>query len=61
MKPEELDEKLEDVDLEAVMAMPLEELAEPAPKRKRRKFRRYPKPVCTPEEKAAMYEYQQGR
>jgi hypothetical protein len=56
----ELDEKIEDVDLEALMKAPLEELAEPAKKRKRRKFRRYPKPVCTPEEKAAMYAYQQG-
>jgi Recombination endonuclease VII len=33
----------------------------PAPKRKRRKYRRYPKPVCTPEQKKALWEHQQRR
>jgi hypothetical protein len=27
-------------------------------KRRRRKYRRYPKPICTPEEKAALWEHQ---
>jgi hypothetical protein len=30
----------------------------PKPKRKRRKYRRYGKPVCSPEEKAALLEFQ---
>jgi hypothetical protein len=31
----------------------------PAPaKRQRRKYRRYPKPVCTPEQKVALWEHQ---
>jgi hypothetical protein len=33
----------------------------PKPRRKRRKFRKYPVPACSPEEKAALYDYQQGR
>jgi hypothetical protein len=56
----ELDESLEDFDPEAVYRQPVVMPTE-RPKRKRRKFRRYPKPVCTPVEKAAMYAYQQGR
>jgi hypothetical protein len=31
------------------------------PKRKRRKFRKYDKPVCSPEEKATLMELQGGR
>jgi hypothetical protein len=30
----------------------------PEAKRKGRKYRRYPKPVCTPEQKAALWEHQ---
>jgi hypothetical protein len=57
---EELDESLDDVDLEAVMKAPIEAPAGPA-KRKRRKYRRYPTPTCTPAQKEALYEYQRGR
>jgi hypothetical protein len=40
------------------MGQPVEVPAET--KRKRRKYRRYPKPVCTPEQKKALWEHQQG-
>jgi Recombination endonuclease VII len=55
----ELDESLADLDLEAVYRQPVG--VPEAQKRKRRKFRKYPRPVCTAEEKAAMYAYQKGR
>jgi hypothetical protein len=35
----------------------IEVIPEPT-KRKRRKVRRYPKPVCTPEQKATLWEHQ---
>jgi Recombination endonuclease VII len=44
---------------EAFMSQPVEVLGEP--KEKRRKYRRYPKPVCTSEQKKALWEYQQRR
>jgi Recombination endonuclease VII len=55
------DESLADVDLAAVYAMPVEEPAQPAPRRKRRKFRKYPRPECTAAERQALMELQQGR
>jgi hypothetical protein len=41
------------------MSQPVEAPAET--KRKRRKYRRHPKAVCTPEQKKALWEYQQRR
>jgi hypothetical protein len=43
---------------EVWMNEPVEVKEPPAPKRRRRKYRRYPKPVCTPEQKAALWEHQ---
>jgi hypothetical protein len=31
----------------------------PIPRRKRRKFRKYPRPVCSAEQKKALWEYQE--
>jgi hypothetical protein len=61
MDETELDESLDDVDLAAVMAMPVEEPAELAPKRKRRKYRKYPKPECPIAERQALMELQGGK
>jgi hypothetical protein len=36
----------------------MDQLVEDLPERKRRKYRRYPKPVCTSEQKAALWEHQ---
>jgi hypothetical protein len=37
----------------------MSEVVEPSePKRKRKKYRRYPKPVYTPEQKKALWEHQ---
>jgi hypothetical protein len=48
----------ESFDREAFM----KELVEPVPvPKKRRKFRKYAKPVCSPETKARLYELQEGR
>jgi hypothetical protein len=60
MNQTETDEKLENVDLEALMKAPLEELAEPAKKHKRRKFRKYATPNCTPAQKEALWRHQGG-
>jgi hypothetical protein len=57
----ELDESLDDVDMAAVYAMPVAEPAPPGPARKRRKFRRYPKPVCTDAQWQAILAYQPNR
>jgi hypothetical protein len=43
---------------EAFTSQPVEVPAEP--KRKRRKYRKYPRLVCTPEQKAALWEHQKG-
>jgi hypothetical protein len=32
----------------------------PEPKRKRRKYRRYPRPECTSDQKKALWEHQRG-
>jgi hypothetical protein len=61
MDETELDESLDDVAMAAVMAMPVEEPAELAPKRKRRKYRKYPKPECTIAERQALMELQGGK
>jgi hypothetical protein len=37
-----------------------EELPMPEPKRKKRKYRRYPNRVCTTEEKKALWEHQKS-
>jgi hypothetical protein len=41
---------------EAFMSQPVEVSVET--QRKRKKYRRYPKLVCTPEQKKALWEYQ---
>jgi hypothetical protein len=46
---DQLDERLEDVSIEDIMNMPVEVPAET--KRKRRKYRKYPKPECTTAER----------
>ena len=61
MKPEELDESLNDVDLEAVYRQPVEEPAPAGQRRKRRKFRKHPRPECTAAESQALMELQAGR
>jgi hypothetical protein len=33
---------------------------EPSATKRRRKYRRYPKPNCTPEQKAMLWEHQKG-
>jgi hypothetical protein len=33
----------------------------PAPRKRRKKYRRYSKPICTPEEKKALWEHQGRR
>jgi hypothetical protein len=37
----------------------MSEVVEP-PELKRRKYRRYPRPICTPEQKEAMWKHQNG-
>jgi hypothetical protein len=44
---------------EAWMSEPVVDV--PEPKRKRRKFRKYPRPECSPVQRAALLELQQGR
>ena len=44
---------------EAWMTEPVVDV--PEPKRKRRKFRKYPRPECTLAQRAALLELQQGR
>jgi Recombination endonuclease VII len=56
---DQLDERLEDVSIEDIMNMPVEVPAET--KRKRRKYRKYPKPECTIAERQALMELQGGR
>ena len=55
MNETEMDESLEDLDLEALYRQPVKVPAE-APKRKRRKYRRYPRPECTAAERQALME-----
>jgi hypothetical protein len=55
------DEEIMNMAHEDLMAMPIDEPAELAPKRKRRKYRRYPKPVCTEAQWQAILDLQQGR
>lgn len=60
MDKTEQDESLDDVDLAAVYSAPVEGPA--GKKRKRRKFRRYPKPPeLTPEQKQALLDIQGHR
>jgi hypothetical protein len=56
----ELDEKLEDVDLAAVYAMPVEVPVELV-RRRRRKFRKYLRPECSAAERKALMELQGRR
>jgi hypothetical protein len=44
---------------EAWMSEPVE--VPPQKKRKRKKYRCYPKPICTPEEKKVLWEHQGRR
>jgi hypothetical protein len=44
---------------EAWMTEPVVDV--PEPKRKRRKYRRYPRPECSPAQRAALLELQQGK
>jgi Recombination endonuclease VII len=55
----ELDESLADLDLEAVYSAPV--VVPDQPKRKRRRYRKYPKPVFTEAQWQAILEYQQRR
>jgi hypothetical protein len=50
----ELDESLDEVDLAAVYAAPIEDTVGVVSKRKRRRYRRYPTPNCTPAQKRAL-------
>jgi hypothetical protein len=63
MNQTELDESLDEVDLEAVYRQPVEEPAELAPKRKRRRKwgGKYPVPVCSPEDRQKLLEFQQHK
>jgi uncharacterized protein (DUF1684 family) len=60
MNQTEQDESLDEVDLDALYAMPVEVPAEAPTKRKRWKYRRYPTPTCTPAQKQALWEHQGG-